>query len=174
MYLPQKQFLKILRSSLRSTEAGEFVCAAQLDVKCCVASPISFKHEALGGHADSFLDLWNVNVCWGKTDNSALVLSPNHATGSRCSPRDCLKLPAYTGGTSGSTGAEGECPTYAGTMRNHPGSSYLCTWDFPTFLSQLSNKRFLVLADFFTVCQNRTTSALYCKCLTSRIRLSLS
>lgn len=116
MYLPQKQFLKILRSSLCSTEAGEFVCAAQLDVKCCAASPISFKHEALGGHADSFLDLWNVNVCWGKTDDSAPVLSPNHATEGADALPGTVSSSQYTGGASGSTGAEGECPTYTGTM----------------------------------------------------------
>lgn len=106
---------KILPSSLSSTEAGEFVCAAQLDVKCCAASPISFKHQALGGHADSFLDLWNVNVCWDKTDDSALVLSPNCVVGGRCSSRDCLKLLACTDKAPSSTGAEGECPTYTGT-----------------------------------------------------------
>lgn len=176
MYLLWKQFLKkILPSSLSSTEAGEFVCAAQLDAKCCAASPISFKHQALGGHTDSFPDLWNVNVCWGKTDDSALVLSPNRALGSRCSSRDCFKLPACTNTAPGSTGAGGECPTYAGTMwKTTQARGYLCMRDLPAFLSQpsLSNKRFLVLANFFTVCQTHTASVLYGKCLMSRIRLS--
>jgi len=57
---------KILPSSLSSAEAGEFVCAVQLDVKCRAASPISFKHQALGGHADSFPDLWNLTCAGAK------------------------------------------------------------------------------------------------------------
>lgn len=84
-------------------------------MKCCAASPISFKHQALGGHADSFPDLWNVNVCWGKIDDSAPAPSPNHAVGSRRSSRNGLELPACTDEVPGSSGAGGECPTYAGT-----------------------------------------------------------
>lgn len=111
MYLLQKQFLKkILCSSLSSTEAGEFVCAAQLDVKCCAASLISFKHPALGGHAVSQtcgmqmcagVKQMALSRCWAPATLWGAEALPGAVWSSWCALRSAL--------------ARGECSTYAGT-----------------------------------------------------------
>lgn len=101
---------KILRSSLSSTEAGEFVCAAQLDVECCAASLISFKHRALGGHAVpqtcgmqmcAGVRQMTLSRCWVPTTLWGAEALPGTVWSSWCALRSSL--------------AWGECSTYAGT-----------------------------------------------------------
>lgn len=174
MYLLQKQFLKkILRSWLSSTEAGEFVCAAQLDVECCAASLISFKHPALGGHA--LPQTCGMQMCAGV----------KQITLSRC----CGSLPGcgeqkLFQGLSGAPGVHWGAPWHEGNAPptqvqpekppRHGVTSACGTLPHSSPSPSLSNKHFLVSADFLAVCQNHTASELYGKCLMSRTHLSLS
>lgn len=149
------------------------MCAVQLDVECCAASLISFKHPALGGHAVS--QTCGMQMCAGvKTDDCVPVLSPNHTVGSRSSCRGCLELPVCTDEHPGMRGMNAP-PTQVQREKPPRSGETSAPGTLPhSSPSSLSLKHFLVSADFLTVCQNHTASVLYGKRLMSRTHLSLS